>query len=63
MSQTTNILKHLKKGKTLTAIQALNLFGCFRLASRINDLKRMGFSITSTMVSKGNKRFAKYSLK
>ena len=63
MSQTKQILKHLQKGKTITAIQALNLFGCFRLASRINDLGRMGIIVDRVTVVKDKKRFAKYFIK
>jgi hypothetical protein len=44
-SQETRILKWLKKGKTLTSIQALNQFHCFRLAARISDLREKGYNI------------------
>jgi hypothetical protein len=46
-SQNALILAHLKRGKHLTAIKALEMFGCFRLASRINDLRNMGHSIVT----------------
>lgn len=59
-SQSQQILAYLKKGKSLTAIEALDKFGCFRLAARINDLKHQGHNIKSIMVSKDGKRFAKY---
>lgn len=39
MNQTAQIRKHLNSGRSLTAIQALNNFGCFRLAARIFDLR------------------------
>ena len=38
-SQCNRILAHLRRGSTLTSLEALNLFGCFRLASRIHDLR------------------------
>ena len=38
-TQCNRILAHLRKGFTLTSLEALNLFGCFRLASRIHDLR------------------------
>ncbi len=38
-SQNAQILKWLKSGKTLTALQALEKFGCWRLAARIDDLR------------------------
>ena len=61
-SQNSRILKHLMKGKTLTPIQALNLFDSWRLARCIGDLRKDGFPIKTTMVTKGKKRFAQYSL-
>ena len=44
-SQTTEILSHLKQHKTITAIEALKLYGCFRLAARIYDLAQAGNEI------------------
>ena len=38
-TQCNRILAYLRKGLTLTSLEALNLFGCFRLASRIHDLR------------------------
>jgi len=62
-SQSVRIYKHLVSGKSLTAIQALDKFGCFRLAARIAELKRMGFRIkTTTKTNKQGKRFASYSI-
>ena len=61
-SQNTQILKALKKGARITPIDALNRFGCFRLGARITDLKKAGHKIKTRMVSKGDKRFAEYSL-
>ena len=62
MSQKLQILSHLKSGKTITPIEALNLFGCFRLGARINDLRNEGYEITTTLIQQGEKRFAEYSL-
>ena len=63
MSQTTKIQKHLEKGKSLTAIQALNKYGCFRLAARIADLRNDGMNIKTTIVKlKNNKHIATYSM-
>lgn len=63
MTQTQNIKRHLSKRGTITPIQALNLYGCFRLASRINDLRNEGHLIDTEMVTKDGKTFAKYRLK
>lgn len=62
MSQKSRILNHLKTGKAITQIEALNLFGCFRLASRIEELRSQGYDIKTVMIDYNNKRFAKYIL-
>ena len=64
LTQTDSILAHLEKGRSLTSIQALEKFGCFRLAARINDLRNLGCNIAkeSCMTATG-KRVAKYSLR
>ena len=61
-SQNSRILKHLMKGKKITPLQALNLFDSWRLARCIGDLRKDGFPILTTMVTKNKKRFASYSL-
>lgn len=62
-SQGVQILNHLRTGKHLTAIEALNRFGCFRLAARIKDLKDDGHCIDSQMVELPNgKKVASYCL-
>ena len=45
-----------------TQMEALRKFGCMRLGARIFDLKEQGYNIKTTMISKNNKRFAKYQL-
>lgn len=47
LTQTALILNHLKEGNSITALEALYDFGCFRLASRINELKKAGYDIES----------------
>jgi len=64
MSQNKQIADYLNKGKKLTTIDALNKFGCFRLASRINDLRNNGMNITTKIIKLDNKKqVAQYSLK
>lgn len=46
-SQATQILRWLQAGKKLTPQDALREFGCFRLAARINDLRRDGYKINT----------------
>lgn len=39
-SQNARIYAHLMEGKKITSLEALRLFGCMRLASRISDIRR-----------------------
>jgi hypothetical protein len=59
-TQNQEILEYLRQGYSLTAIQALHLFGCFRLAARCADLIRAGNIIISEHVQKGRTRYARY---
>lgn len=45
MTQCDRILRHLESGGSLTAAQAMQEYGIYRLASRINDLKKRGIPI------------------
>ena len=47
MTQTQSIADYLKSGNSLTPLQALEMFGCFRLAARIKELKDSGYSINT----------------
>lgn len=64
-SQNKQIAAWLKKGKTIAPLQALNQFGCFRLASRINDLKSEPYNlnIESKIIYEHPVKFAQYKLK
>jgi len=61
-SQNAMIEWYLSKGNTLTQLEALQKFGCFRLASRINDLRKKGCIITTTKQTKNGKSFALYKM-
>ncbi|MEY3118834.1 MAG: hypothetical protein RIT30_766 [Bacteroidota bacterium] len=64
MSQNKQIADYLNKGKKLTPIDALNKFGCFRLAARIADLRNNGMNIvTKTIKLENKKQIAQYSIK
>ena len=62
-TQNQMILSHLKTGKSITPIEALNLYGCFRLSGRIYDLKKDGWDIDCRIMTKGKKRWGSYFLK
>lgn len=62
-SQTSKILAYLKAGKRLTPMDALALFGCFRLSGRILDLRRAGHKVITEMLPLPNgKTVAEYRL-
>lgn len=61
-SQTQDILAYLKEGNSLTPIDALEKFGCFRLSGRVYDIKKLGYEIEMKMVG-GKKKYAEYKLK
>ena len=60
-TQCNRILAHLKKGLTITSLEALQMFGCMRLASRIHDLRVRGENIVVEKVKLANgKSVAQY---
>jgi hypothetical protein len=61
--QNARILAHLQAGRTLTALEALEWFKCFRLASRICDLRKAGNQIEKrTIKTNSGKSVAQYYL-
>ncbi len=53
-SQNKKIASYLKSGRSLTQDEAIKLFSCYRLASRIFDLREHGLDIVTTMKTKRN---------
>ncbi len=62
MSQKTQILNYLKRGRAITPLEALRKFGCFRLGARVWELRRAGHNIVKGWDEDGRKRWAKYHL-
>jgi hypothetical protein len=67
-TQCARVLSHLEGGETLTALEALNKYGIMRLATRVFELKQLGYPIKTTFKSVINRygeevRVAVYSLK
>jgi len=48
-TQKEKILDHLKSNESITPIEALNQFQCFRLADIIFKLRKDGYNITKTI--------------
>ena len=67
VSQCDKIIEYMKKYGSITQAEAYIDIGCFRLASRICDLKRKGYQIKCEMIKVKNRddeevQIAKYSL-
>ncbi len=62
MSQNTRILNYMLKGNSITPIDALRKFDCFRLAARISNLRADNYPISMKLVTKGKKTYASYSI-
>ena len=61
MSQNEWVLKNAKR-RWITAMDALQGCGCFRLAARAKDLRNMGYNVVTMRVEKDGKHFAAYKV-
>lgn len=59
-SQCKSIREYLETHGSITPMDALNLFGCFRLGARIYDLRHAGCQIGRRMEIKDGKHYARY---
>jgi hypothetical protein len=62
MTQNDAIRAHLESGKSITPLDALRDYGCFRLAARIDDLRNQGLCITTEFEMRNGKKYASYRL-
>lgn len=60
MTQEDAILQHMQLGQRITPLEALNLYGCFRLAARIYELRQAYPEIRSGKRQVGAKTVAEY---
>lgn len=60
MTQCDKILEFMMRFGRITSRDAMNEFGCMRLASRIHDLKRLGYNIESETVIDKNNLMSRY---
>lgn len=68
MTQKDIIIRHLKDYGEITSLTAFTEYGIMRLASRVSDLKKLGFPIVAEMGTAKNRynetvHFAVYRLK
>lgn len=67
ISQRVKILDYMRKYGSITPREADDAFGCMRLASRIGELREMGYAIGTRMKTGKNRdgdptNFAEYYL-
>lgn len=62
-SQNNLIKAWLMNGRSITPLQALDMFGCFRLSARIDNLRKEGMYIKTDLIVINDKRIAQYSIK
>lgn len=63
MSQTQTVLKHLQTHEHITPLEAIGLYGVYRLAARVNDLRNAGHKILTDMqVDPRGRPYARYRL-
>ena len=68
LTQYDRVLMYLQKNKTITSLQAIDLFGATRLSAIIYDLRNDGYDIATEIETGLNRfsektHFAKYILK
>jgi len=67
MSDKDRVLTYLEEHGSITPMEALHEFGCYRLGARIWDLRHAGHSISTEMVERRDangdrERYARYRL-
>jgi hypothetical protein len=62
MTQREQILHHLQRHGDLTPLDALQNYGCARLAARVHELRQDGYDIRDVGEQQGRKRWARYRL-
>jgi hypothetical protein len=60
MTKYDKVKEHLKSGQSITGLEALQLYGLYRLSSLINKLRGQDWPIKTVIVEAGSLRYAKY---
>lgn len=55
LTQCDRILQYIEENGSITQLQALREFGCMRLASRMSDIKKMGYPVKVEMETAKNR--------
>lgn len=56
------IFRYMDAGNAITAMDALGMMGVFRLAARIEELRKKGHNIVTEEVTQNGKTYARYHL-
>lgn len=59
-TQCEYVVEYLEQWGSITGLEALNAFGCFRLPARVSDLKKQGYAIERGWGQAGKKTYAIY---
>ena len=62
MSKCARIRSWLKAGRAITPVEALNRFGCMRLAARIHEFRAEGLPIVTERVIRNGVIVARYRM-
>lgn len=67
LTQCDKILQYIEENGSITPLDALKEFGCMRLASRMCDIKKMGYPVKKEMETAKNRNgepvhYARYSI-
>lgn len=67
MTQVERMLRHMTDYGGITSLEAMQDYGIMRAASRINDIKRLGYNVHTDMITGRNRygeptRYARYTL-
>lgn len=64
-TQLNQVLAHLKQGRSITQMDAIRLFKCYRLSAVVDKLRKQGFEIVTynERNSSGIGTHARYELK
>ncbi len=62
MSKCDRIRSWLRDGRAITSVEALNRFGCMRLAARIHEIRQQGLPIITERVQRNGATVARYRM-
>lgn len=67
LTQCERIIQFIEETGSITQLDALEQFGCMRLASRMCDIKKMGYSVEKKMEKSRNRygepiSYARYTI-